>query len=105
MFFFSSCQNKSAAPVLCESGHYSPFGKTLCEKCPLGHMCPNVESTISPIPCINGTYSNVTGSNDCEICPAGYSCLDPRQSPVLCIEGFYSPSGIPQCFLCPEGHR
>lgn len=99
---FSSCLNKSAAPVPCESGSYSPFEVMVCKKCPPGHMCPNAKSSI---PCMNGTYSNGTASTDCKICPAGYSCLDPREQPVACSEGFYSPSGIPQCLACPAGHR
>ena len=74
-----------------------------CKECPPGHMCPNVDS--SAIPCINGTYSNITASTDCKICPAGYSCLDPREEPVACTSGFYSPKGIPQCLVCPAGHR
>lgn len=97
--------NKSTAPVPCETGWYSPGGKMACEICPTGHMCPNVKSANLPIPCINGTYSNVTGSSDCRVCPAGFMCLDPRHAPVSCVEGFYSPLGIPQCLLCPQGHR
>lgn len=75
-----------------------------CKKCPLGNKC-SVKETSAPLPCLNGTYANETASQDCKICPAGYSCLDPKQTPVLCSPGFYSPSGIPQCLLCPSGHR
>ena len=76
----------------------------LCKKCPRGHMCPTAMSA-SPVPCTNGTYSNTNGSVVCKICPAGYSCLVPHQTPVSCIEGFYSPLGIPQCLPCPQGYR
>lgn len=76
-----------------------------CKVCPRGHMCPEVDSANLPIACMNGTYSNITASTECKVCPAGYSCLDVKEAPERCNEGFYSPLGIPQCFLCTEGHR
>ena len=100
-----SCLNKSATPVACESGFYSPSGEMTCKECRPGYMCPTPEPISIPIPCINGTYSNSTRSTSCKVCPVGYSCLDPGQTPVLCQQGFYSPSGTAQCLICPAGHR
>ena len=96
--------NKSVRPVVCEAGFYSTSGETVCHECPRGTMCPEIK-TSSPIHCTNGTYSNRTASTKCTVCPGGYSCLDPRVTPEICGEGFYSPLKIAQCLICPGGHR
>ena len=67
-------------------------------------MCPDAEMH-SPLPCVNGTFANETNSITCEICPAGYTCLDPRETPEKCGEGYYSSGGITPCVICPAGHR
>ncbi len=67
-------------------------------------MCPDPEMH-SPLPCVNGTFANETKSITCEICPAGYTCLDPRETPEKCGEGYYSSGGITPCVICPAGHR
>ena len=103
-FIFYSCLNKSSHPVPCAPGFYSSTSATECSKCPLGTMCPELQ-TITPLPCTNGTYSNTTGALDCTRCPMGYSCLNPRNTPEVCQEGYYSPLGTAVCSTCPSGYR
>ena len=67
-------------------------------------MCPDQKQHL-PIQCLNGTYANETKSVKCKSCPAGFSCLYLQQSPVECIDGYYSPERTSQCFICPSGHR
>lgn len=99
-----SCSNKSAHPNLCQPGEYSSAGAIHCESCNKGFMCPYA-AMHSPFPCVNGTFANETKSRTCNTCPAGYECLNPRETPRRCKEGFYSLSGVASCFLCPSGHR
>ena len=49
-------------------------GQVLNDMCPKGYYCP--KGTSSPLPCPQGTFSNVTMLEDesaCEICPRGIS--------------------------------
>lgn len=59
----------------------------------------------TPLACSNGTYANLTGSTECKICPAGYSCSDPQVTPKPCPNGFYSGDGALYCLECPAGYR
>ena len=99
-----SCFNKSAEPSPCEPGEFSSSGASQCKNCSKGFMCPYAEMH-SALSCTNGTFANETRSTTCEICPAGYSCLDPRQTPIRCSEGYYSARETALCVICPSGHR
>ena len=101
---YFSCFNKSASPSPCEPGEFSSSGASQCENCSKGFMCPDAKMH-SPLPCVNGTFANKTKSIVCEICPSGYTCLDPRETPEKCDEGYYSSGGITRCVICPAGHR
>lgn len=44
-----------------------------------------------------------SGSTNCTICPAGYTCSTPSALPVACAEGEYSAEGSSTCSTCPAG--
>ena len=89
---------------MCNPGTYSVAGQINCENCSKGFMCPD-DKMDSQIKCLNGTYSNETKSVICKICPAGYACPNPNDTPKECKSGYYSLQGNSQCFICPSGHR
>ena len=99
-----SCFNKSAEPSPCEPGEFSLSGASQCENCSKGFMCPDSKMH-SQLPCVNGTFANKTRSTVCKTCPVGYECLDPRETPSRCSEGYYSVGGTTLCVRCPAGHR
>ena len=70
-------------------GQYAGNGGVEYLNCPLGHQCP-YNATSSPIQCTQGTYANVTGSDSCLVCPAGYECASPIVTPQFCHRRFYS---------------
>ena len=39
--------------------------------CPVGHYCPGGIASYLPVPCDNGTYSDVEGLDACKTCPPG----------------------------------
>ncbi|ETO67181.1 hypothetical protein F444_15794 [Phytophthora nicotianae P1976] len=63
----------------------------------------NSSTTSEPVVCISGTYSSNERAMSCRTCPAGHSCVDVSQSPVLCQLGSYSMEGDPVCHACPAG--
>jgi len=73
--------------------------------CVEGHYCPL--GTVTPIPCRNRTYSNVTGisrPSDCIICPAGNYCPKSSTVPTSCRRGTYSDgTGAATCIPCAAG--
>ena len=69
--------------------------------CPLGHQCPM--GSAAPRECLPGTYSNITGTEVCFTCPAGYYCVD-SVSVSQCDAGFYCPMGTGyEQQPCPRG--
>ncbi len=68
------------------------------EACPVGHYCPRGDVSPCPIPCPNGTFSDVPGQqqeSDCLLCTAGFYCNQ---------EGLIAPVGpCPGGYYCPEG--
>ena len=90
----------------CDSGYYCLNGANSSTPidgiCTLGNYCPSGVS--SPIRCEAGTYSNVTGLTECEICPAGYYCGSGTIQPNICPKGHYCPEGTDNFPLnCPIG--
>jgi hypothetical protein len=87
--------------------------------CPKGHYCPR--GTETPLLCAAGTYEPRVGSEECQVCPAGYYCTgaDPYASITLTINGEviddtsaitplecsfgYCPEGSSAPTLCPDG--
>ncbi|XP_051895661.1 uncharacterized protein si:ch211-286b4.4 [Pristis pectinata] len=68
-------------------------------KCPLGYWCPGKGGHM---PCPGGTVGNKTGNafyKDCQPCPPGYYCPDPRQTGEPSINGVPCRAG----YECPEG--
>ncbi|RLN86843.1 hypothetical protein BBJ28_00010856, partial [Nothophytophthora sp. Chile5] len=75
------------------------------QPCPTGAYCP--EGSITPTPCPEGSYANVTGSSICLPCPAGYFCPLGCDSYLdyECPTGHYCPEGTERAiqFPCPPG--
>jgi len=61
--------------------------------CPVSHFCP--EGTGFPLPCLAGTYNNLTRQAACFPCAAGYYCPENTTS--------YSMNPCPAGFYCPKG--
>ncbi|XP_030258688.1 zonadhesin isoform X7 [Sparus aurata] len=66
--------------------------------CPRGFYCPGGGIDPNPIPCPNGTYSEVPGlreAGECVQCPEGKYCYSqqPQEQPIT------NPTGV-----CPHGH-
>uniref|UniRef100_A0A3Q3IVN5 Uncharacterized protein n=1 Tax=Monopterus albus TaxID=43700 RepID=A0A3Q3IVN5_MONAL len=133
------CLGGGAETILpCPPGTYSPqFGLSHVEQClicpagsegglcPVAHYCP--EGSASPVPCLAGTYSNLTGQSVCSRClpgyycpdktgnftkfpcPPGFYCPDTRHATQFpCPRGYYNPEPMTQsldsCLPCPPGH-
>ena len=62
-----------------------------------GHSCPS--GAISPLPCADGFYADVSGSDKCLLCDAGFSCLNKSSTPVKCSQGHYSEEVCGNCML------
>lgn len=106
----------------CSPGYFYEKCEDDCVECPPGYYCEG--SDIPKKPCPAGTYRNQAGataenecpscsaryysregSESCSICPLGYTCADPAQSPQQCSTGTYSASyGSTSCTTCPAGH-
>lgn len=95
--FFCRSTSRSTTPVCLKN---SPSGECLFGVCPEGHFCP--PRTVEPIPCMNGTFMNHTGAEECYDCPRGFFCdpSDPRHY-FDCPVGHYCPARtdatIPKC--------
>ena len=101
-----------AAPTgNCSAGYYCPPGQAVSQPlnfiCPVGLHCP-VGSEI-PLQCPSGSYTNITGESECEICPFGYFCLpvsveNTTLAFASCPAGYYCPSGTGLDWQpCPMG--
>ena len=84
----------------CSAGFYCPGGQATSTPteyvCQRGYFCP--EGSVSPLPCLGGTYQNATGQEECLPCPSGYYC-DSADSPLIDFSSFVCPRG----YYCPEG--
>ncbi|XP_010220891.1 PREDICTED: uncharacterized protein LOC104575254 [Tinamus guttatus] len=74
--------------------------------CPVSHFCP--EGTSFPLPCLAGTYNDLTRQAACFPCAAGYYCPENATSYTMnpCPAGFYCPKGTKFAteFPCPRGY-
>ncbi|OPJ68136.1 hypothetical protein AV530_013665 [Patagioenas fasciata monilis] len=98
-----------SAGFYCLSGASSPSPLGIWEKggpCPVSHFCP--EGTSLPLPCLAGTYNNLTRQAACFPCAAGYYCPENTTSYSTnpCPAGFYCPKGTRFAteFPCPRGY-
>ncbi|KAH3741464.1 hypothetical protein DPMN_048189, partial [Dreissena polymorpha] len=77
--------------VDCPAGQYCYTSDgTTGNICPIGSHCP--VGSPSPVMCLPGTYTNVTGQAACAVCPAGFQCVG-GSSVVPCSQGQYCPQG------------
>ncbi|XP_049431864.1 signal peptide, CUB and EGF-like domain-containing protein 3 [Epinephelus fuscoguttatus] len=83
--------------------------------CPRGFYCPGGGIDPNPVPCPNGTYSEIPGLRDaseCVQCPQGKYCYsqEPHLQPItrptgVCPHGHYCPAGTgyPYTYPCQAG--
>ena len=71
--------------------------------CPLGHFC--LQGAQSPTVCSAGRIRATVGARedaDCEVCPAGFYCINGSPVGIPCPKGMYCPSSSPaQPVECP----
>ena len=92
-------------------------GKSSCDSCPSGHMCPHRNLAMSTV-CPAGTFASqgastctacsigsyaLAGSGECTRCPAGNYCQDTASLPKDCPAGQYSKEGSLSCSPCLRG--
>ena len=87
------------------SRYYCPPGQSLKEPplyhCRVGHYCPG--GTADQQPCPINQMANYTHAEKCDLCPAGFYCLQ-SGVPVECEKGFYCPAGTGKDLRpCPRG--
>jgi hypothetical protein len=92
--------------VPCSPGYYCPGGiatPSISEACPLGHSCPT--GSYQPVPCLAGSYANLTTQAACTPCPASYYCVSTTIQPAACPVGYYCPelTEFSTQFPCPAG--
>ncbi|PIK41162.1 hypothetical protein BSL78_21986 [Apostichopus japonicus] len=102
---YCETQGLSAPTDICDEGYYCPEGQNSSRPedypCPVAHYCPLNSS--EPLPCQNGTYMNHTHAAVCDICPAGWYCLEGLITDS-CPEGYYCPDGTGIDWQpCPRG--
>ncbi|KAF1404206.1 hypothetical protein FQV23_0001057, partial [Spheniscus humboldti] len=99
--YYCSSAGLTAPSGPCLAGYYclsgasspSPPGELHWKggPCPVSHFCP--EGTSFPLPCLAGTYNNLTRQAACFPCAAGYYCPENTTSYSMnpCPAGFYCP--------------
>ncbi|XP_062603182.1 uncharacterized protein LOC134264959 [Saccostrea cucullata] len=97
----------------CDPGFYCPGGDSVpnpvATPCPIGLHCP--AGSGSPVPCVPGTFTNLTQQDTCLTCPAGFYCVpeeviagNSSSGYSLCSKGFYCPAGTGRNeSACPAG--
>ena len=95
--FDAHCYAGYTAQVYTPSGRYRMPGSPLTTVCPTGYMCalgiksPCGNGTFSPTEgqmictqCPSGRWTNLTSTNACDECPAGFACGDGTAKPIAC---------------------
>ncbi|XP_053373926.1 uncharacterized protein LOC128546696 [Mercenaria mercenaria] len=86
----------------CTDGYYCENTYEYPTICPTGHFCVNGLKS----PCSAGTFTNNSGSAQCEQCTPGYYCPNLGLSTVtdVCWIGHYCPEGAVVPSPCPNGY-
>ena len=130
------CPEGSPAPIRCESGYYQDdLQASLCKvcepgfycdsrfepvvifeansTCPPGYYCPAGTRYAYEYPCLEGTFSNITGlmtESQCSNCTAGSHCSRKGLTAPVgpCTAGYYCSGrntvSNPTDGRCPAGH-
>lgn len=106
--YYCPLGTKYATQYPCPQGTYSSntglADVNQCTACGVGNYCPNYAMQ-SATQCADGYYNDYTvNAYYCDMCPAGYKCLESDDHPVPCDEGYYSARGATDCTRCPLGH-
>eukprot|EP01012_Entosiphon_sulcatum_P020572 TRINITY_DN2549_c0_g1_i18.p1 TRINITY_DN2549_c0_g1~~TRINITY_DN2549_c0_g1_i18.p1 ORF type:complete len:7257 (+),score=712.60 TRINITY_DN2549_c0_g1_i18:702-21773(+) len=114
----SYCPPASPFPFECTNGTYCPGLTTVPLLCPMGWASRNDTSLrdtleASCYPCPSGQYGNHEFRLYCQVCAAGYVCMeastDARPENITtqrgypCPMGYYCPSGVTREIACPVG--
>lgn len=109
----------TTAAMLCSPGQF--MGTSGCTTCPAGSFCTGFTRSATPCPigtstnnatgasecarCMNGTFTLVTGSRTCTVCPAGSFCPNATRSGTLCPIGTSTnnQTGAAECTRCMNG--
>ena len=83
---------------VCENGTYA-YESIACHECPKGSFCTNG----LPEVCRNGLKADLAGLSECERCPDGYNCADPK-SPYICENGTIPSDDHLLCVDCTAGN-
>ena len=95
---------------LCDPGYFcktrasSATDSTLL--CPKGHYCPNSNGIVIPVLCPLGKFTINEGGkaeSDCDICQAGYYCIEGLTVPYECPKGYYCIAEQKIGTECPIG--
>lgn len=70
--------------------------------CPHGTFCP-APGSVTPTPCLNGTYNALEGQAECTPCPASYACPEGSFEPQPCPAHAFCPVGTGAGLACPPG--
>ena len=84
--------------AVCENGTYA-YESIACHQCSIGHFCLNGFQEI----CAEGKKANTTGLSECESCPDGHNCADPK-NPFICGNGTIPSDDKLSCVDCDIGH-
>ena len=80
---------ESATCEPCAAGTFqNEPGSVDCKTCTTGHFC--AANTVTPQPCLAGTYNGVEGLelfSQCLACPLGFYCPEGASSPLPCEAG------------------
>lgn len=79
------------AEFLCPAGYYqSHTGSIYCNQIPPGKTVADPADPIALQTCTAGQYFSDLG--ECQDCPVGFMCPDPKLRPVPCVPGEYADS-------------
>ena len=109
---YCAAGNQTVVSGPCLAGYYcnkgspdmAPTNITHGGICPPGTRCPTGSSV--PIPCVAGTYNNMSGQASCTVCPNGFYCPANSTYPIDCPSGYWCEQGatVADTNACPAGY-
>lgn len=85
--------------VPCTAGTYSSTGNAPCTPSPIGRFV-STSGALQSVPCLPGTYQNLTGQLGCITASAGFYVADAgASSQLVCAVGYTSLAGAIACEL------
>jgi hypothetical protein len=86
----------SSSCTPCDPGTFSSSGQSTCQQCAVGRYATLPEHEMCQ-PCLSGKFMNITGGQECYLCPVGRVSVSTSQitGPIVCSAvpaGNYMPS-------------